>query len=219
MTPDYDRAAIAAMQLLVDNQVTETPIIPLPLLLNRAGVRVLSFARMANEAAMERDELIPLFVANQDAATFRMGMDLVDVQYVVVYNARLPYEIIWRAVARELGHIVLGHDGLTRPYEVRRAEAMCFAHHLLSPRPVLHLLCTSLTLTMNVLSDTTGCIDECVYDMAAIPGTHVPAELNRRVRDQFAPRLMEYVRFNRAAHKPDTSPRVDLGTFMDGYEE
>ena len=140
MTPDYDRAATMAMQTLIENQVTETPIDPLALLTSRPNVRVISFARMANEAAMERDELIPIFVANQDAATFRLGMEIADVEYVVVYNARLPYEIICRGIARELGHIVLGHDGMTRTKEVRRAEAMCFAHHLLSPRPIFKII-------------------------------------------------------------------------------
>ena len=220
MKPDYDRAAVAAMEMLVARQITETPIAPLPMLKNYPGVRVISFSKFANEINMERDELIPLFVANQDAATFRLGMAIDDVEYVVVYNMRLPYEIIWRGIARELGHIVLGHDGITRPYEIRRAEAMCFAHHLLSPRPIIHLLQESgIPITMNVLSDTTGCIDECVDDMREIPGVHVPAELNRAVRDLFARGIGEYTRFHQAAHKPDKSAIVDFGTYMDNYEE
>ena len=220
MTPDFDRAAVAAMQLLIDNEISSTPIDPLPVLKRQPGVRVISYARFANEASTERDELIPLFVANQDAATFRLGMELGDVEYVVVYNTRLPFEIICRAIARELGHIVLGHDGQTRPQDVRRAEAMCFAHHLLAPRPILRLLQESgVPLTMNMLSDATGCIDECVDDMRAIPGVHVPAEINRQVKKQFARWIREYIRFHQASHKVDRSPVIDLGTFMDGYEE
>lgn len=220
MTPDYDLAAVKAMEILIKHNVTETPIVPLPILLQYPGVRVISFAKMANEANMERDELVPLFVANQDAATFNLADEINDVRYVVVYNTRMPFEIIWRGLARELGHIVLGHDGVTRPYEVRRAEAMCFAHHLLSPRPVLRMLQESgIPLTMNMLSDTTGCIDECVYDMQSIPGVHVPPELNRQVRSQFERRITEYIRFYRANHHTDRSPIVDFGTFMDGYEE
>lgn len=220
MKPDYDRAAIAAMEILVNHQITKTPIGPLPLLKNYPGVRVISFAKMANEINMERDELVPLFVANQDAATFKLGTEIDDVEYVVVYNMRLPYEIIWRGLAREFGHIVLGHDGITRPYEIRRAEAMCFAHHLLSPRPIIQLLRESgIPITMNVLSDTTGCIDECVDDMRGIPGVHVPAEINRQVRNLFSRGVSEYARFHQAAHKPDKSPVVDFGTFMDNYEE
>ena len=219
MRPDFDRAATAAMQMLIDHNITETPIMPLPILKNYPGVRVISFAKMANEANMERDKLVPLFVHNQDAATFRLGMEMENVEYVVAYNMRLPFEIIWRGIARELGHIVLGHDGVTRPYEVRRAEAMCFAHHLLSPRPVLRMIQEAFPLTMNILSDTTGCIDECVEDMAEIPGAHVPPEMNRAVREQFSRGIGEYIRFHSAAKKVDHSPLVDLGTFMDNYEE
>ena len=220
MKPDYERAAIAAMKILVDHKITETPIVTMPILKNFPGVRVMSFTHMADEAGVDRDDLVPLFSKNQDAATFLLGMPIEGVKYVVVYNMRLPHEIICRGLAREFGHIVLGHDGITRPYEIRRAEAMCFAHHLLSPRPIIQLLRESgIPITMNVLSDTTGCIDECVDDMREIPGVHVPAELNRKVRDLFARGISEYARFHQAAHKPDKSPVVDFGTFMENYEE
>ncbi|MBO7710336.1 MAG: ImmA/IrrE family metallo-endopeptidase [Lachnospiraceae bacterium] len=217
--PDYDRAAAAAMQLLVENHFAETPVNPLPLMLNYPGVRVLPYTKMATDAGIDRKDLVPVF-GNQDAATFHLdmpGMD--DVRYVVVYNMRLPFEIIWRAIARELGHIVLGHDGVTRSMEARMAEAVCFAHHLISPRPVLHLLRQSGPLTMNVLANTTGCSEECVDEMQTIPGAHVPADLNRQVRDLFAPHLNEYLNFYHSSAKKDKSPLVDLGTFMDGYEE
>ena len=218
--PDYDRAATAAMQILVDNNITETPVNPLPILLNYPGVRVVPYTKMALEAGMVRSDLIPIF-GNQDAATFHLNMpSLDDVRYVVVYNMRLPFEIIWRGIARELGHIVLGHDGQTRPADVRLAEAMCFAHHLISPRPVLKLLQEAdMPFTMNVLSNTTGCSDECVSDMQSIPGTHVSPDLNLRVRDLFATHIKEYIDFHLAAKKQDRSPLVDLGTFMEGYEE
>lgn len=218
--PDYDRAAAAAMQLLIDHQVKETPINPLPILLNLPGVRVLPYTKMASDAGIDRKELIPIF-GNVDAATFHLdlpGMD--DVKYVVVYNMRLPLEIVWRAVARELGHIVLGHDGVTRSMEARMQEAVCFAHHLTSPRPVLNFLRQSgLPFTLNVLTNTTGCAEECVQEMQTIPGAHVPAELNAQVRDLFVPHLREYVDFYHASNKKDKSPLLDLGTFMDNYEE
>ena len=218
--PDYDRAAAAAMQLLIDHNVTETPINPLPILLNYPGVRVLPYTKMALDAGMDRKELIPIF-GNQDAATFHLdlsGMD--DVKYVVVYNMRLPFEIIWRAIARELGHIVLGHDGVTRSMEARMQEAVCFAHHLISPRPVLHFLRQSgLPFTLNVLTNTTGCAEECVQEMQLIPGAHVPEDLNAQVRDLFLPHLREYVDFYYASNKQDKTPLLDLGTFMDNYEE
>lgn len=220
MTPDYDRAAIAAMQLLIDHQITETPVKPMPLLLNYPGVRVMPFTHMADEASMERGDLVPLFGANQDAATFSLSMNLDDVSYIVVYNMRLPFEIVWRGVARELGHIVLGHDGLTRSSPVRRAEAMCFAHHLLCPRPIIRMMQeSSMPLTLTALANTVGCSEDCVEDMRQIPGAHVPAEMNRAVRAQFARGIQEYIRFHLASPMADRSPLIDLGTYMDHYEE
>lgn len=220
MKPDFDRAATAAMQILIDNQITETPIIPLPILLRYPGVRVMSFTHMADEAGVQRKDLVPLFGSNQDAATFHLGMSINDVSYVVVYNMRLPYEIVWRGIARELGHIVLGHDGATRSTEVRKAEALCFAHHLLSPRPIIKMLQESgMPITMNVLVATTGCSEECVEEMQQIPFANVPAELNRKVRGLFSRGIGEYINFHKASPKEDHSPVIDFGSFMDGYTE
>ena len=219
-TPDYETAARKAMEILITNRITETPINPLPIILEYPGVRVMPFTRMADEAGIERHDLVPLFGSNQDAATFHLGMDMPGVRYVVVYNMRLPFEIIWRGIARELGHIVLGHDGATRTAEVRSAEALCFAHHLLTPRPIIHQIIQSGTpLTLSVLAHTTGCSEECVEDMQKIPGTHVPAEMNRQVRDLFARGIDEYLRFHRSAPMADNSPLIDLETYMDYYEE
>lgn len=208
------------MEILINNHITETPINPMPIILKTPGVRVMPFTRMADEAGIEREDLLPLFGACQDAATFHLGMEIADVKYVVVYNMRLPFEIIWRGIARELGHIVLGHDGATRSADVRTAEAMCFAHHLLSPRPIIRLIQESGTpLTMSVLAHTTGCSDECVEDMQKIPGVRVPKELNRQVKDLFARGINEYIRFHRSSPMVDRSPLVDLGTYMDNYED
>ena len=219
MNADFDRAAIMAMETLVKNNITETPIDSLSILLKHPGVRVMSFTHFATQAGINRHDLVPLFGGNQDAATFHLDMDIDGVAYVVVYNMRLPHEIILRGVARELGHIVLGHDGKTRPTPVRYAEAMCFAHHLLSPRPILYMLQQEIPLTMNVLTATTGCSDECVDDLRTIPGVHVPAELNREVKDLFARGITEYIRFYKAAQKEDRTPLIDFGTYMDNYEE
>ena len=219
MTPNYDLAATKAMETLIENHITETPVDSLSILLKYPGVRVVSFKKFATEAGMERRDLVPLFGANQDAATFHLETQIEDVKYVVVYNMRLPFDIIWRGVARELGHIVLGHDGKTRPADVRLAEAMCFAHHLISPRPVLHMLQESLPVTMNVLTATTGCSDECVEELRLIPGAHVPPELNREVKALFSRGIKEYIKFKKAAQKEDRSQIIDFGTFMDNYEE
>ena len=219
MIPDYSRAATAAMQLLLDNKITETPISSSRLLLSYPHVRVMSFSNMADNSEVNREDLVPLFGLNQDAATFRV-YDMEDIDYVVIYNMKLPHEEIRRSLARELGHIVLGHDGQTRATEVRRAEALCFAHHLLTPRPIINMILESgMPLTMNVLVHTTGCSEDCVEEIQEIPETAVPPELNRRVKELFAPHIEEYIRFHKAAPKKDHSPIVDFGTYMDGYDE
>ena len=220
MKPDFDHAAIKAMEILIEHNITETPIDPMPILKNYPGVRVMSFAHMADDAGVERNDLVPLFSVNQDAVTFHLGMDIEDVTYVVVYNMLLTHESVYRGLARELGHIVLGHDGITRPKDVRLAEALCFAHHLLSPRPIIRMIQESdMPLTLSAMTNTCGCVEECIDDMREIPGVHVPAEMNRQVRDQFSRGIQEYIRFHLAAPVVDRSPRVDLGGFMDYYVE
>lgn len=219
--PDYDSAAIAAMKILIERNITETPVNPLPILLEYPNVRVLPFTKMATDARMERKDLVPMFASNQDAATFHLNMpEMENVEYVVVYNMRLPMEIIYRGIARELGHIALGHDGQTRHPEARMAEAMTFAHHLLCPRPIIRIIQESgLPLTMDVLTETMGCSDVCVSDMQNIPGVHVPKELNREVMELFAPHIQEYISFHKSSPMKDKSPVLDIGTYMDYYEE
>lgn len=221
MQPNFDLAATKALEIIRDRKISETPVDPLKIIKDYPGVRILPFTRMADEIEKEREDLIPMFCTNQDAATFSLKMPgMNNIEYVVVYNMRLPIEIIHRAIARELGHIILGHDGKTRTAETRMAEAMCFAHHLLSPRPVINLLQKSrMPVTMNVLTAVLGCSDECVDDLQQIPGTNVPKELNAEIRDLFAPHIREYINFHEASPRADKSPVLDLGTFMDGYEE
>ena len=219
MKPDYDRAATEAMKILVAHKITETPIVTMPILKNYPGVRVMSFTHMANEAGINRDDLIPLFNKNQDAVTFHLGMGIEDVKYVVVYNMRLPHEIICRALARELAHIVLGHDG-SKPENVRNEEARCFAKHLLIPRPLIHAIqATNIRITTEVMNNLTGCNDHCLACIRKLPPVHVSADLNRLVRDQFMPYIVNYFNFQRHAEMLDGSALADLGTYMDGYEE
>lgn len=220
MQPNYEAAAVAAMNLLIENNTTETPIDSLSILLSRPGVRVMTFSEMASEAGEARDALVPLFGKNQDAVTFKLLCPIQGVDYVVIYNRFLSADVVSRGIARELGHIVMGHDGQTRPSDVRMAEALCFAHHLLSPRPVLRLLQEAgVAITLDVLAETTGCSSDCVKGLQTIPGVHIKKELNQQVKAQFEKEILEYVRFRSDSHKTDSSPVIDFGSFMDNYED
>lgn len=215
MEPNLDRAASLALETLLKNDISSAPIMPLPILKKTPGVLVISFAQMSQETGIARREILDCFGENQDAATFLLQNSRV--RYVVAINQSLPLVIVQRAAARELGHILLGHDG-SRPESVRMAEATCFAQHFLCPRPLIASIRDSgVAITKNVLYNVTGSDDRCLACMKAAPGARVPAELNRAVRDLFAGYVENFAAYKRSVE--DGSSVVDLGSFMDGYEE
>ena len=217
--PDYLNAAIKASETLINFGISSAPVDSLPILKKYPGVFVVSFAEMSEQLSMERQNLVTLCGENNQDAVTSVHFDGDRVRYLVAYNQQLPLFIVNRALARELGHIVLGHDG-TRPEAVRNAEARCFAHHLLCPRPLIHAIqAFNLRLTTELLGNVTGCYDYCLSCIRRTPGVPVPAELNRAVRDQFMPYFKNLFEFQRYASLKDVSALADLGTYMDRYEE
>ena len=219
MTPDYERAAIRATETLIEHQIGTAPIDPLPILKKTPGVIVLSFEEMSKKTNIDRKQILDTFgCSNQDAVT-TVFVDGDELKYVVTYNRMLSTGIIGRALARELGHILLGHDG-SRPEEVRNEEAKCFAHHLLCPRPLIHLLqATGIRLTVEALGNITGFYDHCLSCIRKQPAVKVPAKLNKMVSMQFMPYVMNLFDYQRYASMRDGSALADLGAYMDYYEE
>ena len=219
MTPDYERAAIKATETLIQYKISTAPIDALPLLKKTPGVLVMTFEEMSNHANVDRKEILDnIGCENQDALTtvFVNGDQL---QYVVTYNRMLSSGIVNRALARELGHIVLGHDG-TKPEKIRNEEAKAFAHHLLCPRPLIHSLqAVNIRLTTEIIGNITGFYDYCLSCIRKQPAVHVPAELNRQVRNQFMPYIKNLFEYQRYASIKDGSALADLGAYMEGYEE
>ena len=219
MTPDYERAAIKATETLIQYKISTAPIDALPLLKKTPGVLVMTFEEMSSHANVDRKEILDnIGCENQDALTtvFVNGDQL---QYVVTYNRMLSSGIVNRALARELGHILLGHDG-SRPEEVRNEEAKAFAHHLLCPRPLIHSLqAANIRLTTEIIGNITGFYDYCLSCIRKQPAVHVPAELNRKVRDQFMPYVINLFEYYRCASLKDGSALADLGAYMEGYKE
>ena len=219
MTPDYERAAIRATETLIEHQIGTAPIDPLPILKKTPGVIVLSFEEMSKKTNIDRKQILDTFgCSNQDAVT-TVFVDGDEKKYVVTYNRMLSTGIIGRALARELGHILLGHDG-SRPEEVRNEEAKCFAHHLLCPRPLIHLIqATNIRLTVEMLGNVTGFYDHCVSCIRKQPAVKVPSELNKLVSRQFMPYVLNLFDYQRYASLHDGSALADLGAYMDYYEE
>ena len=218
MTPDYERAAIKATKTLIQHQVGTAPIDPLPILKKTPGVIVLSFEEMSQKTNIDRKKILDTFgCSNQDAVT-TVFVDGDELKYVVTYNRMLSTGIIGRALARELGHILLGHDG-SRPEEVRDEEAKAFAHHLLCPRPLIHLLqATGIRLTVEAMGNITGFYDHCLSCIRKQPAVKVPAKLNKMVSMQFMPYVMNLFDYQRYASMRDGSELADLGAYIDYYE-
>ena len=220
MKPDIDRAAIRALETIIDHNITAAPVMPLPILKSIPNVFVVSYTEMAEQTGLGRESMLESFgETNQDACTF-VQQNGGELHYFVAYNQRLPFYLLQRGLARELGNILLGHDGHL-PEDVRLEEAIYFSRHLLCPRPLIHMIQESgIELTLETVGNLTGCYERCVAGMRKTPGAHVPAELNRKVRDQFSNYVRNFLNFHRVAGQfEDASALADFGSFMDGYEE
>lgn len=219
MIPDLETAAIRAYETLIRFRVSFAPISPLPILKATKGVLVLSFSEMADTIGVERRCVLGnLTEENHDAFT-AVDVHNGQLHYIVAYNQRLPTYVTDRALARELGHIVLSHDG-TRPEDVRNEEALVFARHLLCPRPLLRsVMDAGITITREFLGNMTGCYERCQSCIRQTPGAHVPPELNRLVSAQFADYVDNLLDYQTFLSRTDSSGPVDFGTYMDYYEE
>lgn len=219
MTPDYQKAAIAATETLIKYGISSAPVSSLPILKSTPGVLVFTYQAISDKIDQDRRCLISMFgEGNQDAFT-TVNMESGKPQYIVTYNQQLSSVFVQRSLARELGHIVLGHDG-SLPEDVRNEEAKAFANHLLCPRPMIHAFqAAGLRITTEILGNLTGCFDYCLSCMRRIPAVSVPAEMNRSVRDQFMPYIHNFFEYYRIASLSDGSALADFGSYMDGYEE
>lgn len=122
MKPDLEKAARKAKELKETGADC-----PLQILKTLNHVGAASFADASARYGINRESLLSMFDdGNQDAITmYRNG------SYLVIYNQELPCKVIRHAVARELGHIVMEHDG-SRPEDVRMEEANYFADQFLN---------------------------------------------------------------------------------------
>lgn len=218
-TPDYEQAAVKAAETLIKYSVSSIPFDPNRIIKAMPGVLLISYAEMAHSVGMERERAVTMFGDdNQDAVTV-VRPDNGRLKYVIIYNQRLPFYVAQRALARELGHIVLHHDG-SRPEDVRFAEAQCFSRHLICPRPVIRAIHESgIPITIELVGSITGCYRRCLEGMQKTPGAHVPPELNRLIRDQFAEYITNFLSYAEIVKSEDHSELADFGTYMDNYEE
>ena len=127
MKPDYQKAAARAKEVFQKYGTND----PLEIIKKQGCVLVMSFLEMAAAIGVDRESLVTVCGEdNQDAITTVQTCPKGNTRYLVTYNQQLDDWQIRKALARELGHIALGHDG-SRPEEVRDDEALCFAYHFI----------------------------------------------------------------------------------------
>ena len=112
MNPDYDHAAAKAYDTRTRYGCSD----PLKILRRMHNVLLVSFE--SSDMPVE-----------QDSFTCVDGE-----KYIVFYNKSLSHVRRRAALARELGHVVLQHDGKD-PEELWDEEATCFSYHFLCPPP------------------------------------------------------------------------------------
>lgn len=126
MIPDYNYAAKRAKEVYDKYKTND----PLEIIRKQPNTLILSFLELSSTIGVNRDALLMICGEdNQDAVT-TVHNDNGRIKYLVAYNQTLKEHEIKKALARELGHIALNHDG-SRSEEVRDDEALCFAYHFL----------------------------------------------------------------------------------------
>lgn len=117
MEPNFERSSLAAAEVFDRFSSAD----PLAILKKLRGVLLISHEAESDDSLEGID---------QDAVTL---VDRVNgrLRYIVLYNSCLPAARLRFALARELGHVILKHDG-SAPEDVWMEEANCFAYHLIS---------------------------------------------------------------------------------------
>jgi len=216
--PNFDNAATKAVETLIRYHVNAVPVSPMHLL-QSMGVFVVTFTEMADRAGLDRKNQAIYFGAeSQDAVSF--GLEAEGPQaFMVAYNQNLPADMVHRALCREMGRIVLRQDP-SLPMDTRTEELLCYARHLLCPRPLIRALQNAgIRTTVKMIGNITGCYGRWIASMRKTPGASVSPELNRLCRIQFTDYVMHLITRHAIMANEDDSDVADFGTYMDGYIE
>ena len=126
MIPDYKLASKRAEEVYQKYHTNN----PLEVIRKQPNTLVLSFLELSSAIGVNRDAILMVCGEdNQDAVT-TVHHENGKIRYLIAFNQRLEDYAIKIALARELGHIALHHDG-SRLESVRNEEALCFAYHFI----------------------------------------------------------------------------------------
>ena len=121
------RAAAKAIETLVAYGMTSTTADPLAVLLKLDNALPIPYEAMDSMgiSCLDNDS----FDSAQNAFTL-VNKKNGKLQYIVLYNNSLEPQLLRLALAKELGHVVLKHDG-NAPEYIWIEESSCFAHFFL----------------------------------------------------------------------------------------
>ena len=142
------------------------------------------------------------------------------VHHIFAVNRNAPIGELSLLLSIHIGHIYLGHVGEQHDCE-RRRESECFAVHFRYPRPVVRLLMDKgFVFTRESISRIFGYCDPCLDSMLKAQPVATSPELNRLVKEQFAPYINSLEEMGLLAVKPSKDEKViDLSRYMAGYED
>lgn len=131
MRPDYRRAAEKATETFSQYKMDADNIEPLRILRKLDNVMLVEYSISEMVDGIDFPDSTVTLDSDKDAVTLvnRINGKL---KYITIYNRKVSVERLTLALARELGHVILEHDGNT-PEFVWLEEANCFAHHFLCP--------------------------------------------------------------------------------------
>ena len=136
MNPDYENAAYKAIETIISYNIDPNFTDPLPILKSLNNVKMISYGvSEINEAGFYCNS--EMFAgSNKDAFSLASRING-QLKYIVIYDYTISPIKLRYALSRELGHVMLEHDG-NSPEEIWTEEANCFAYHFLCPMPLLY---------------------------------------------------------------------------------
>ena len=130
MTPDYKKAAAKAVETAARFNSDALSILKS---LNNVHLIAYSINRISEAGFYCSEEMFN--GQNQDAFTLANKKDG-KLQYIIIYNQTVSPVKLRYALSRELGHVMLEHDGSSAE-EIWSEEANCFSYHFLCPLPLM----------------------------------------------------------------------------------
>ena len=218
---DYITAATQAARALIKFKVSRTPIYPQQILQASQYATMISFAYPGElDKIIENTNVITSQKhGNLVMSSLYVTEDDLKSRYLFSVNRNAPMGHLKLALAIELGHIYMGHNSHFKNSDRKSKEAECFAIHLEFPRALIKLLMErGYILTKETFSRIFGDCEWCLESILNAPPVHIVPELNRMVKEQFAPYVdaLDYIGINTI---PSEGNPLDLSQYMEGYEE